>query len=224
MTGKRLKEIKKDVDQTKVYTVEEAVNVLKLSSKAKFDESIDIAMNLNIDSSKTDQNVRGSVALPHGTGRKCVIAVIARGDKAKEATTAGADIVGAEDLIEQIKKGDIQFDACVATPDMMGLLGQVARVLGPRGLMPNPKLGTVTLDVTSIIQSLKAGRVNYKNDKGGVIHAIVGKASFDVKKLVDNVNTFIENISGARPSGAKGKFVKNIYLSTTQGVSLMLQA
>ncbi|USO02107.1 MAG: 50S ribosomal protein L1 [Alphaproteobacteria bacterium] len=222
--SKRLKGINEKVDRTKTYAVEDAVKVLKDNAKAKFDESIDIAINLNIETAKTDQNVRGSVVLPNGTGRKTVVAVIARDEKAKEAKAAGADIIGAEDLIEKIKKGDIGFDACVATPDMMGLLGQVAKVLGPKGLMPNPKLGTVTLNVEDIVKSLKAGRVNYKNDKGGVVHAIVGKSSFDTEKLAENIKVFIENISDARPSGAKGKFIKSIHLSTTQGVSLMLEA
>jgi len=224
MTGKRLKNIYKNIDVTKSYDIKSAIAVLKENAKAKFDESVDIAMNLNIDASKTDQGVRGSVELPYGTGRKTVIAVIARGDKASEAKDAGADIIGAEDVIETIKKGKIDFDACIASPDMMGLLGQVAKVLGPRGLMPNPKLGTVTLDVAGVVKSLKAGRVNYKNDKGGVVHAIVGKTSFDAKKLEENINMFIETVESARPSGVKGKFVKSVYVSTTQGVSLMLQA
>ena len=222
MSGKRLIDIKKSVDRKKAYSVAEAINTLKAHSK--LGESVDIAMNLNIEASKTDQSLRGSTSLPHGIGRTCRVAVVARGDKAKEAADAGADVVGAEELIESIKKGEINFDACVATPDMMGLLGQVACVLGPRGLMPNPKLGTVTLDVKGVVNSLKAGRVNYKNDKGGVVHAIVGKVSFDEKDLVENVEAFIDHINAARPSGVRGKFVKSIYLSTTQGVSLMLQA
>lgn len=221
--GKRLVDIKKDLDQKKVFSLEEAVGVIQQNSKAKFVESIDISMNLNIDVSKTDQNIRGSVALPNGTGKNCIVAVFAKDAKAKEAKENGADIVGAEDLVERIKKGDISFDACIATPDMMGVVGQVARILGPRGLMPNPKLGTVTADVSSIIASLKAGRVNYRNDKAGVVHAIVGKADFAKKALIENINTFIKNIVNNKPTGSKGKFVKSMYLSSTQGASVMFE-
>jgi len=221
--GKRLEDINKNLDRKKVYKLDEAIAIIKDNVKAKFDESIDISMNLNIDTSKTDQNLRGSVALPNGTGRKCTIAVFARDAKAEEAKAAGAEFVGAEDLVEQIKAGTINFDTCIATPDMMALVGQVARVLGPRGLMPNPKLGTVTVDVKGIIESLKAGRVNYKNDKAGVIHALVGKSSFTKDALLENAKTFVKAIEAAKPGAAKGTFVKSMYISSTQGTSLMFE-
>lgn len=211
------------VDAAKSYTIDEAVKLLKeCASSRKFDETIEISLNLGIDPKYADQQVRGVISLPHGTGAKVRVAVIARDAKAAEAKAAGADIVGAEDLIEQIKAGKIDFDRCIATPDMMGLVGQVAKVLGPKGMMPNPKLGTVTPDVKKAVTEAKAGSIEFRAEKTGIVQAGVGKASFDEKKLTQNIAFFIDAIQKARPTGAKGTFMKKITLSSTMGPGLKL--
>lgn len=215
--GKRLKEAKKAFEKTKVYSMKEALNIVKSNAKAKFDETIEIAMNLGIDPKKSDQNLRGVVQLPHGTGKSYRVAVFARGAKAEEAKAAGADIVGAEELMEQIQKGDMPFDRCIATPDMMGLVGRVGKILGPRNMMPNPKLGTVTMDVTQAVKAVKGGQVEFRAEKNGVVHAGVGKASFTESALHENLQVFIDAIQKARPAGVKGTYVQKVTLSSTQG-------
>jgi large subunit ribosomal protein L1 len=215
--SKRFTKAAEGVDPAMVYTVEEAVKMVKSRATAKFDETIEIAINLGVDPRHADQMVRGVVALPNGTGRSLRVAVFAKGPKADEALKAGADIVGAEDLAEKIQKGDIDFDRCIATPDMMGIVGRLGKVLGPRGLMPNPKVGTVTMDVTNAIKDAKGGAVEFRVEKAGVVQAGVGKASFEETALVQNVRTFIDSVVKARPSGAKGTYLKKISLSSTMG-------
>ena len=215
--GKRLKQANAAVDKNKIYTLTEAVKVIKVNAKAKFDETIEISMNLNVDAKKAEQNIRGVAQLPHGTGRTYRVAVFAKGPKADEAQKAGADIVGAEDLMERIQAGDMPFDRCIATPDMMGLVGRVGKILGPRGLMPNPKLGTVTMDVAAAVKAVKGGQVEYRTEKGGIVHSGIGKASFDEKNLIENINFFIDVITKARPAGVKGTYVKKLSLSSTMG-------
>lgn len=220
---KKNKVIATKVDKLKSYTIEEAVKILKDCAKErKFDETIDIALNLGIDPKYADQQVRGVISLPNGTGAKVRVAVIARDAKAAEAKAAGADIVGAEDLIEIIKSGKLDFDRVIATPDMMGLVGQVAKVLGPKGMMPNPKVGTVTPDVKKAVTDAKAGSIEFRAEKTGIIHAGVGKASFDEKKLVQNVAFFIDAIQKAKPTGAKGTYMKRVTLSSTMGPGIKL--
>ncbi len=215
---KKTKEIQALVDRNKFYAVDEAVKILKESaSKRKFDETVEIAMNLGVDPRHADQNVRGMIELPNGTGATVRVAVFAKDAKAEEAKKAGADIVGAEDLMEKIQNGEIDFDRCIATPDMMALVGRVGKILGPRGLMPNPKLGTVTPDVTKAVEAAKGGAVEFRAEKAGIVHAGVGKASFDEKKLNENIKAFIDAIQKARPSGAKGTYIKKITLSSTMG-------
>lgn len=218
--GKRLKNAYAALTPGKVYTLQEAVSVIKECAKAKFDETIELSVNLNVDSRKADQNVRGMLSLPHGTGKTYRVAVFARGPKAEEAEKAGADLVGAEDLMEKIQAGEIGFDRCIATPDMMGVVGRVARVLGPRGLMPNPKLGTVTVDVAAAIQLTKAGQVEYRTEKSGIIHAGIGKASFSSDALQENIRTLIDALYKARPAAVKGTYVKSMSLSSTMGPSV----
>ena len=196
---------------------EDAIELIKSGASAKFDETIDVAINLGIDPRHADQIVRGVCALPHGTGKSIRIAVFAKGDKASEATKAGADIVGAEDLMETVLKGNIEFDRCIATPDMMPIVGRLGKVLGPRNLMPNPKVGTVTIDVTEAVKAAKGGEVQFRAEKGGVVHAGIGKASFDESQLVENVKAFIDAVAKAKPSGSKGSFMKGITLSSTMG-------
>ncbi len=221
--GKKTKAISAKVDRTKLYGVEEAVALLKDAAKVrKFDETIEIALNLGIDPRHADQAVRGMVSLPHGTGAKLRVAVFAKDAKAEEALKAGADIVGAEDLAEKVQKGEINFDRCIATPDMMPLLGRLGKVLGPRGLMPNPKLGTVTMDVKSAVETAKAGAIEFRAEKAGIIHAGVGKASFADKALVENIVAFIDAINKAKPSGVKGTYMKKASLSSTMGPGLKL--
>jgi large subunit ribosomal protein L1 len=205
------------VDAAQIYTVEDAVKLVKSRATAKFDETIEIAINLGVDPRHADQIVRGVVALPNGTGRKLRVAVFAKGPKADEARAAGADIVGAEDLAEKVQKGDIDFDRCIATPDMMGVVGRLGKVLGPRGLMPNPKVGTVTIDVTSAIKDAKGGAVEFRVEKAGIVQAGVGKASFEEGALVQNVRAFVDSVVKARPQGAKGTYLKKISLSSTMG-------
>ncbi len=215
--GKRLSGAYEAIDREADYKVVEAVKLVKDAKKAKFDETIEIAMNLGVDPRHADQMVRGVVALPHGSGKDATVAVFAKGDKAEEAKAAGADIVGAEDLAEKVQNGVIEFDRCVATPDMMSVVGKLGKVLGPRGLMPNPKLGTVTPDVTAAVKSAKAGDIEFRVEKAGLIHAGIGKASFSEDALVDNVRAFYDAIVKAKPSGAKGTYVKRVSLSSTMG-------
>ena len=220
---KKNKTIASKVDRLKSYTVAEAVKLLKeCSAGRKFDETIEIALNLGIDPKYADQQVRGVISLPNGTGAKVRVAVIARDAKAAEAKAAGADVVGAEDLIEIIKTGKLDFDRVIATPDMMGLVGQVAKVLGPKGMMPNPKLGTVTPDVKKAVQEAKAGSIEFRAEKTGIIQAGIGKASFDEKKLNENVAFIIDAIQRAKPAGAKGTYMKKVTLSSTMGPGLKL--
>lgn len=218
--GKRLKKVYEGLDTQKAYTLEEAVKIIKTNATAKFDETIEIAVNLNIDPRKADQNLRGVVQLPHGTGKTYRVAVFAKGPKAQEAQEAGADIVGAEDLAEKIQAGDIQFDRCIATPDMMGVVGRVGRILGPRGLMPNPKLNTVTMDVANAVKAVKGGQVEYRAEKAGIVHSGVGKASFSEQALVENVAAYMDAIQKAKPTGVKGTYIKSLSLGSTMGPSV----
>ncbi|MBV7380499.1 50S ribosomal protein L1 [Maritimibacter dapengensis] len=198
-------------------SVEEAVALVKANANAKFDETVEIAMNLGVDPRHADQMVRGKVSLPNGTGKEVRVAVFARGDKAEEAKAAGADIVGAEDLMETVQGGEINFDRCIATPDMMPVVGRLGKVLGPRNLMPNPKVGTVTMDVKEAVEAAKGGEVQFKVEKAGVVHAGIGKASFDEGKLVENVRAFVDAVSKAKPAGAKGSYMKKVAISSTMG-------
>jgi large subunit ribosomal protein L1 len=221
--GKKMKAAKALVDPTKAYSVAEAVSILKKAASArKFDESIEVSMNLALDVRQADQQVRGMTELPHGTGKKLRVAVFAKDAKAEEAKKAGADIVGADDLAEKVLKGEIDFDRCIATPDMMALLGRLGKVLGPKGLMPNPKLGTVTMDVAKAVASAKGGSVEYRTEKTGIVQAGVGKASFDEAKIVENINYFIDVIKRARPAGAKGTYIKKITVSSTMGPGIKI--
>lgn len=220
---KKMQAANAKVDREKYYSVTEAVKIIKECSKdRKFDETIDIAMNLGIDPKHADQQVRGMVSLPHGTGAKIRVAVFARDAKAEEARKAGADVVGAEDLADQIKAGNINFDRCIATPDMMPLVGQLGQILGPKGMMPNPKLGTVTPNVGKAVEDAKGGSIEFRAEKSGIIHAGVGKASFDEKKIVENINAFLDTIQKARPAGAKGTFIKKVTLSSTMGPGIKI--
>jgi len=215
--GKRTVKAREGVDRDKVYPLTQAVKMVKERATAKFDETIELAMNLGVDPRHADQMVRGTVQLPNGTGKTVRIAVFAKDAKAEEARKAGADLVGAEDLAEKVQAGEIEFDRVIATPDMMGLVGRLGRVLGPRGLMPNPKLGTVTPDVAGAIRAAKAGQVDFKVEKAGILHAGVGKASFSETQLTENVKAFIDAVVRAKPTGAKGSFVSKISLSSTMG-------
>lgn len=218
--NKRLAAAYATLERNKVYGLEEAVNLVRANAKAKFDETIEIAINLGVDPRYADQMVRGLISLPHGTGKTLRVGVFARGEKAEEAKAAGADVVGAEELAEQIQAGQIDFDRCIATPDMMALVGRLGKILGPRGLMPNPKLGTVTMDVKGAVTAAKSGQVEYRAEKGGVVHAGIGKASFDAKNLLENVRAFVDVVQKARPTGVKGTYMKKIYLSSTMGSGL----
>jgi large subunit ribosomal protein L1 len=218
--GKRLKKAYDGLDREKIYTLEEAIKEIKARATAKFDETIEVAINLNVDPRKADQNVRGVVQLPNGTGKTYRVAVFARGPKATEAKEAGADIVGAEDLMEQVQAGNMDFDRCIATPDMMGIVGRVGKLLGPRGLMPNPKLGTVTMDVAQAVKAVKGGQVEYRAEKAGVVHSGVGKASFSEQALLENIQALIDALQKARPSGVKGTYVKSMSLTSTMGPSV----
>jgi large subunit ribosomal protein L1 len=221
--SKRFKKTVEGVDPTKTYSIEEAVKLVKERATAKFDETIELAINLGVDPRHADQMVRGVVSLPNGTGRALRVAVFAKGAKAEEAKKAGADIVGAEDLAESIQKGEINFDRCIATPDMMGIVGRLGKVLGPRGLMPNPKVGTVTMDVTSAIKDAKGGAVEYRVEKAGIVQAGVGKASFAEKALAENVRAFVDSVVKARPTGAKGTYLKKISISSTMGPGVKIE-
>ncbi len=215
--GKRLKATRDTIDREANYPAEEAVKLIKQGASTKFDETVEVAVNLAVDPRHADQMVRGVVSLPNGTGKSVRVAVFAKGDKAEEATAAGADVVGAEDLAEKITGGEIEFDRCIATPDMMPVVGRLGKILGPRGLMPNPKLGTVTNDVTDAVQAVKGGQVEFRVEKAGLIHAGIGKASFSEDQLVANLRAFIDAINRAKPSGAKGPYMKKIAVSTTMG-------
>lgn len=221
--SKKVKAANALVDRNKLYTVDEAVKILKKTATGrKFDETIEVAMNLDIDPRQADQQIRGMTELPHGTGAKLRVAVFAKDAKAEEARKAGADIVGAEDLAEKVQKGEIDFDRCIATPDMMILLGKLGKVLGPKGLMPNPKLGTVTMDVAKAVASAKGGSVEFRAEKTGIVQAGVGKASFAEKALAENIVAFIDVIKRARPAGAKGTYIKKISISTTMGPGIKI--
>jgi large subunit ribosomal protein L1 len=215
--GKRLKAGLAAVDRNLSYSVVDAVKIVKTHAKAKFDETVEVAMNLGVDPKHADQMVRGVVALPHGSGKSMRVAVFAKGDKAKEAQAAGADLVGAEDLAEKITGGEMNFDRVIATPDMMGVVGKLGKVLGPRGLMPNPKLGTVTMDVKTAVKNAKAGEVQFRVEKAGIVQAGVGKASFTADQLADNIKAFVDAIMKAKPAGAKGTYIKKISVSSTMG-------
>ena len=220
--GKRTKAIRAKLADKSSFSVEEAVSLIKGNATAKFDETIEIAMNLGVDTRHADQMVRGVVGLPNGTGKNLRIAVFARDTKAEEAKAAGADIVGAEDLMQTVQAGVIEFDRCIATPDMMPVVGRLGKVLGPRNLMPNPKVGTVTMEVADAVKAAKGGEVQFKAEKGGVVHAGVGKASFDADKLVENVRAFISAVAKAKPTGAKGAYMKKISLSSTMGAGVSI--
>jgi large subunit ribosomal protein L1 len=216
--GKRMAKAYEGIDPDAApLNVDEAVKIVKSRATAKFDETVEVAMNLNIDPRKQDQNVRGTVMLPHGTGKAVRVGVFARGDKAKEAEAAGADVIGAEDLAEKVQAGQIDFDRAIATPDMMALVGRLGKVLGPRGLMPNPRLGTVTQNIAEAVQAAKGGQVEYRADKAGIVHAGVGKASFTEAALVDNVRAFVGAITRAKPTGVKGTYISRVSVSSTMG-------
>jgi large subunit ribosomal protein L1 len=220
--GKRLKAGYANIDRNKFYSLDEAVSLIKGAAKAKFDETIEVALNLGVDPRHADQMVRGVVELPHGTGKTVRVAVFAKADKAEEARKAGADIVGAEDLAEKIQGGFMDFDRCIATPDMMGVVGRLGKVLGPRNLMPNPKLGTVTPNVTEAVRAAKAGQVQFRVEKAGIVHAGVGKASFDEAKLAENIKAFVDAINKAKPAGAKGTYIKKVSVASTMGPGVKL--
>lgn len=220
--GKRLKKAEEGLDNEKLYEVDEAVQLIKRNATAKFDETIEIAINLGIDPRHADQMVRGMISLPHGTGKSVRVAVFAKDAKADEAREAGADIIGAEDLMEAVNKGEIDFDRCIATPDMMAIVGRLGKVLGPRGLMPNPKLGTVTSDVKKAVTDAKGGQIEFRAEKTGIVHAGIGKASFSQEALAENVTTFVEAIAKAKPSGVKGAYMKRVTVSSTMGRGIKL--
>ncbi|MDF2367915.1 50S ribosomal protein L1 [Sneathiella sp.] len=211
------------IDREKFYALDEAVEIIKAHAKSKFDETIEIAMNLGVDPRHSDQMVRGVIQLPNGTGKSVRVAVFARGDKAEEATKAGADLVGAEDLMEKIQAGEMNFDRCIATPDMMAVVGRLGKVLGPRGLMPNPKLGTVTPNVAEAVEAAKGGQVEFRAEKSGIIHAGLGKSSFTKEALSENIKAFVGAVAKSKPSGAKGTFIKKIAVSSTMGPGVKLE-
>jgi large subunit ribosomal protein L1 len=218
--SKRLTAVRAKVDRSKNYVLAEALTLVKENAIAKFDESIDVAVNLGIDAKKSDQLVRGSVVLPAGTGKKVRVAVFAQGAKAEEARAAGADIVGFDDLAATVKGGTIEFDMCIATPDAMKVVGQLGQILGPRGLMPNPKVGTVTMDVTTAVKNAKAGQVQYRTDKGGIVQCTIGRASFTVEALGQNLSALIEALNKAKPAAAKGQYLKKVSVSSTMGAGV----
>jgi large subunit ribosomal protein L1 len=221
--GKRVLAAREGIDREKLYSLDEAVKMVKERAKAKFDETIEIAMNLGVDPKHADQMVRGVVALPNGSGRSQRVAVFARGAKAEEAKAAGADVVGAEDLVEKVNGGQIDFDRCIATPDLMPLVGRLGKVLGPRGLMPNPKVGTVTMDVTTAVKGAKGGSVEFRVEKAGIVQAGVGKASFDAQKLVENIRAFADAVNKSKPAGAKGHFINRVAISSTMGPGVKIE-
>ena len=220
---KRYTKAREGIDPAKAYTIAEAITLVKERAKAKFDETIEVAFNLGVDPRHADQMVRGVVTLPNGTGRTLRVAVFARGPKAEEAKAAGADVVGAEDLVEKVQGGNIDFDRCVATPDMMPLVGRLGKVLGPRGLMPNPKIGTVTMDVTGAVKGAKGGSVEFRVEKAGIVQAGVGKASFSADKLVENVKALADAVAKAKPAGAKGTYIQRVAVSSTMGPGVKVE-
>jgi large subunit ribosomal protein L1 len=221
--GKRLRAVRETVERDKLYPLEEAVKLVKDAAKAKFDETIEVALNLGVDPRHADQMVRGVCQLPNGSGRKLRVGVFAKGPKAEEAKKAGADVVGAEDLVEQVQKGVIEFDRCIATPDMMPLVGRLGKVLGPRGLMPNPKVGTVTNDVTEAVRAAKGGAVEFRVEKAGIVQAGVGKASFTEQALVENIRALVDAVIKSKPSGAKGTFLKRVAVTSTMGPGVKIE-
>lgn len=220
--GKRTRAAQEKIEAMKLYDLGEAVKIVKSNATAKFDETIELAVNLGVDPRHADQMVRGTVALPHGTGKSLRVAVFAKGDKADEAREAGADLVGEDDLAEQIQKGEVEFDRCIATPDMMAVVGRLGKVLGPKGLMPNPKLGTVTPDVKTAVAAAKAGQIEFRVEKAGIVHAGVGKASFSEDAIAENVSAVIDALNKAKPSGAKGTYMKRASISSTMGPGVRL--
>lgn len=223
IAGKRLKTAREGIDRTQLYAIEEAVELVKARAKAKFDETVEVVMNLGVDPRHADQMVRGVCQLPNGSGRTVRVAVFAKDDKAEEAKAAGADIVGAQELVDEVQKGKITFDRCIATPDMMPLVGRLGKILGPRGLMPNPKVGTVTPDVASAVKAAKGGAVEFRVEKAGIIHAGVGKSSFSTDALVENIKAFVDAVLKAKPAGAKGTFVKRVAVSSTMGPGVRVE-
>jgi large subunit ribosomal protein L1 len=221
--GKRTTKAREGIDREKLYSIDDAVKMIKDRAKAKFDETIEIAMNLGVDPRHADQMVRGVVQLPNGTGRSVRVGVFARGAKADEAKAAGADVVGAEDLVEKVQGGTIDFDRCIATPDLMPLVGRLGKVLGPRGMMPNPKVGTVTMDVTGAVKGAKGGSVEFRVEKAGIVQAGVGKASFSAEKLVQNIKAFADAVQKAKPAGAKGTFINRVAVSSTMGPGVKVE-
>ena len=221
-SGKRLTKAYEEINRDKFYPIADAVGIIKKRANAKFDETIEVSVNLGVDTKQSDQMVRGVIDLPNGTGKAVRVAVFAKGAKADEAKAAGADLVGAEDLAEKIQAGQMDFDRCIATPDMMGVVGRLGKVLGPRGLMPNPKLGTVTMNVAEAVKAAKGGQVQYRAEKAGIVHAGVGKASFTEKALVENVKAFVDAIAKAKPTGSKGTYIRKVSLSSTMGPGLKL--
>jgi large subunit ribosomal protein L1 len=221
--GKRIRKAKEGIDRSKLYGLTEAVKLVKDRATAKFDETVEVAMNLGVDPRHADQMVRGVCNLPNGSGRTLRVAVFARGAKADEARAAGADVVGAEDLVQTVGEGKIEFDRCIATPDMMPLVGRLGKVLGPRGLMPNPKVGTVTMDVTSAVKASKGGSVEFRVEKAGIVHGAVGKASFSADKLAENIKAFADAVLKAKPTGAKGTYVQRVAISSTMGPGVKIE-
>jgi len=222
--GKKYDGVRAKVDRTRRYTLEDAVKLVKECAVRKFDETVDVAIKLGVDPKHADQMVRGAVVLPHGIGKSVKVAVFAKGDRAKEAEAAGADVVGAEDLAAKVQEGFLDFDKAVATPDMMGVVGRLGKVLGPRGLMPNPKLGTVTMDVAKAVRELKAGKVEFRVEKAGIVHAPVGKASFPAEKIRANLETVIETVLKAKPPAAKGQYMQSVSISSTMGPGIKVDA
>ena len=220
--GKRIRAAREAFNGKELIALDEAVALIKSNASAKFDETVEVALNLGVDPRHADQMVRGTVNLPNGTGKTVRVAVFARGAKAEEAQAAGADIVGAEDLMETVQGGTIEFDRCIATPDMMPIVGRLGKVLGPRNLMPNPKIGTVTMDIKEAVEAAKGGQVQYKAEKAGVVHAGIGKASFDEAKLVENVRAFVDSVAKSKPTGAKGTYMKKVSISSTMGPSVSI--
>ena len=218
--SKRLRAVYGSIDRQTQYDLEEAISLIKSGATAKFDETVEVALNLGVDPRHADQMVRGVVSLPHGTGKQLRVAVFAKADKAAEAHAAGADVVGAEELMEQVQKGQIDFDRCIATPDMMGLVGRLGKILGPRGLMPNPKVGTVTMDVAAAVKAAKAGQVEFRVEKAGIVQGGIGKASFERGALADNFRAFVDAVVKAKPTGAKGTYLKRVSVSSTMGAGL----
>jgi len=222
--GKRIRSARENIDRNKQYELSEAVKLIKTAATAKFDETVDVAMNLGVDPKHADQMVRGVCNLPNGSGRVVRVAVFARGPKAEEAKNAGADVIGAEELVEEVQKGTLNFDRCIATPDMMGLVGRLGKVLGPRGLMPNPRVGTVTMDVTEAVKNAKGGAVEFRVEKAGIIHAGIGKISFSENQLTKNIKAFVEAVNRAKPSGAKGTYIKRVSIKSTMGPGVKIDS